>query len=56
VLATAALLPAGARILGSRHLLRDVLVGLGLALVVYLGFTQVLGVRLPAGPLDVVLP
>jgi putative tricarboxylic transport membrane protein len=56
VLATALFLPAGARILGSRALLRDALIGLVLAVAVYLAFTQFLGVRLPAGVLDFVLP
>ena len=56
VIPTAALVPAGAWTLGSRRVVRDVVVGVALALVVYIGFTQFLGVRLPAGPLDPVLP
>ncbi|HUH17277.1 MAG TPA: tripartite tricarboxylate transporter TctB family protein [Methylomirabilota bacterium] len=50
--ATALFLPTGARILGSRHLVRDVVIGLGLALVIYFAFTAMLGLRLPAGVLD----
>ena len=49
VVATSLFLPIAARVLGSEHLLRDVIVGIGLAIVVYVGFTQFLGVRLPAG-------
>jgi putative tricarboxylic transport membrane protein len=56
VLATAALVPAGAWTLGSRRVIRDVIVGVALAIVVYLGFTQFLGVRLPPGLLDPILP
>ncbi|HEX2140812.1 MAG TPA: tripartite tricarboxylate transporter TctB family protein [Candidatus Limnocylindria bacterium] len=55
-LATGLFLPAVARTLGSRALLRDVIAGVGLALAVYFGFTQFLGVRLPPGVLDFVLP
>ena len=56
VLATTWFIPIVARILGSRSPGRDVLVGMVLGFVVYLGFTQFLGVRLPAGLLDAVLP
>ena len=52
MVATTLFLPAAARILGSRNLVRDVTVGLVLAVVVYFGFTEFLGVRLPAGVLD----
>jgi putative tricarboxylic transport membrane protein len=55
VVATAIFLPVTARILGSRALLRDAVAGLVLAVVVYFGFTEFLGVRLPAGLLDPVL-
>lgn len=55
-LATSLLVPLSARVLGSRALLRDVLVGLVLGFVVWFGFTQALGVRLPSGLLDPVLP
>lgn len=50
--ATALFLPAGAWLLGSRHLVRDTAIGLALALVIYFAFTMVLGLRLPAGVLD----
>jgi putative tricarboxylic transport membrane protein len=56
ILATAAFLPLSARIIGSRKPRRDVLVGIALGLVVYFGFTQVLGVRLPPGVLEPILP
>jgi putative tricarboxylic transport membrane protein len=55
-LATTAFLPAAARVLGSRSTLRDLVIGLALGFVVWFSFTQLLGVRLPAGPLDPVLP
>lgn len=55
VVATALFLPVTAWILGSRSPIRDVVVGVGLALVVYIGFTEFLGVRLPAGILGLVL-
>jgi putative tricarboxylic transport membrane protein len=55
VVATAIFLPITARILGSRALLRDAIAGLVLALVVYFGFTEFLGIRLPAGLLGPVL-
>lgn len=56
ILATGLFLPVGARILGSDRPLRDLVIGLALAAVVWFGFTQFLGVRLPAGLLDAVLP
>ncbi|MEW5992290.1 MAG: tripartite tricarboxylate transporter TctB family protein [Chloroflexota bacterium] len=56
VVATSVFLPFEARILGSRSTPRDLLVGIGLGVVVYLAFTQLLGVRLPAGFLEPVLP
>lgn len=49
VVATGLFVPLAARVLGSQHVLRDLVVGIGLAVVVYVGFTQFLGVRLPAG-------
>jgi putative tricarboxylic transport membrane protein len=55
VVATAAFLPITARILGSRAWVRDIVAGLGLALVLYFGFTEYLGIRLPAGLLGLVL-
>lgn len=51
VLATAVFVPAGAWVLGSRKPWRDLAVGVGLALVIYISFTRFLDVRLPAGPL-----
>lgn len=56
VLATSLFIPLVARILGSRSPLRDVVVAVVLAIVVYVAFTQYLGVRLPAGLLEPVLP
>lgn len=56
VLATTWFIPIVARILGSRRPVRDVVVGVTIGIVVYLAFTQFLGVRLPAGLLDPVLP
>ncbi|MDQ3937195.1 MAG: tripartite tricarboxylate transporter TctB family protein, partial [Chloroflexota bacterium] len=52
IIATGLFVPAAARVLGSRQLLRDLIVGFAIATVVYVGFTRYLGVRLPAGPLD----
>lgn len=49
VATTAPFFVATARVLGSRHLLRDVVVGIALSLVVYVGFTRLLGVFLPQG-------
>lgn len=56
VLATSLFIPVVARILGSRSPLRDVVVAVLIATVVYVGFTQYLGVRLPAGLLEPILP
>lgn len=55
VIATGLFLPLAARILGSRSPIRDLVAGFGIGVVVYIGFTQFLGVRLPAGILDLVL-
>ena len=55
LVATAIFVPAAARILGSRSVLVDALIGVVLAVAIYFGFTEFLGVRLPAGVLDVVL-
>jgi len=54
-LSTALFFPAVSRIMGSRKLVRDTLVGMGLGLVIYIGFTRFLGVRLPAGLLRGIL-
>ena len=56
VIATGLMIPGGARILGSRRPVRDAAIGFALALVVYFAFTAFLGVRLPAGLLDPLLP
>ena len=49
IVSTAILVPASARILGSRQLLRDALVGIALAIIVFFGFTRFLHIRLPDG-------
>ena len=49
IVATAILLPVSARVLGSRALLRDAVVGVGLAIVIFVGFTRFLHIRLPTG-------
>jgi putative tricarboxylic transport membrane protein len=56
VLATTWFIPAVARILGSHRPVRDVVIGVVIGIVVYVSFTQFLGVRLPAGLLDPILP
>jgi putative tricarboxylic transport membrane protein len=48
-LATTAVFVVIARLLGSRSIVRDVLVGLVLGFGLYTAFTQYLGVSLPAG-------
>ena len=56
IVATAIFVPACSRALGSQHLVRDAVVGLAVALVVYFFFTEVLEIRLPTmGLLDQVL-
>jgi len=47
--ATSAFFVGAARTMGSRNLPRDVVVGVGLSLLVYLTFTRALGVFLPQG-------
>jgi putative tricarboxylic transport membrane protein len=51
VLTTSAFFVGAARAMGSRNLSRDVVVGIGLSLLVYLTFSYALGVSLPAGVL-----
>jgi putative tricarboxylic transport membrane protein len=51
VLSSGAFFVACARILGSRRLVRDAVVGLVLALAVYLAFTRLLDIDLPEGVL-----
>lgn len=55
IVATGFFLPLTARILGSRSPIRDVIVGFGIAIGIYFGFTEFLGVRLPAGILGPLL-
>ena len=55
VVATGIFLLLAARILGSRSPIRDAIVGFAIAAVIYVGFTEFLGVRLPAGILGLVL-
>jgi putative tricarboxylic transport membrane protein len=55
IVATGLFLPAAARVLGSRHPVRDLVIGICLALVVFFGFTEFLGVRLPSGILGPLL-
>lgn len=45
-------LVAAARVLGSHSLLRDLVSGVGLSVAAYLVFTRLLGLELPAGPLE----
>ncbi|RPJ26024.1 MAG: tripartite tricarboxylate transporter TctB family protein [Chloroflexi bacterium] len=54
-LATALFFPVAGRILGSSRLRRDIIIGLALGFAIYLIFTRVLGVRLPAGLLTGIL-
>jgi putative tricarboxylic transport membrane protein len=49
-LATAAFFVVASRVLGSRHLRRDVAVGVLLGAITSYAFTRWLGVRLPVGP------
>jgi putative tricarboxylic transport membrane protein len=49
IVATAIFFVAVARLIGSSSLVRDVLVGLVLAVAVFTAFTQYLGVSLPGG-------
>jgi len=55
IVATSLFLPGASRALGSRSLLRDAVVGVVLAVAIYIGFTHYLGVRLPPGILDGIL-
>jgi putative tricarboxylic transport membrane protein len=51
VLASTVFFVAAARILGSRNLIRDIVVALALALTVFLAFTRLLELHLPSGVL-----
>jgi putative tricarboxylic transport membrane protein len=55
IVATGLFLPLTARILGSRSPIRDIVVGFAIGTVIYFGFTEFLGVRLPAGVLGPLL-
>lgn len=55
VVATTLFFPAIAWILGSRRWVRDFIIALVLSVALYFGFTQILGVRLPAGVLELIL-
>jgi putative tricarboxylic transport membrane protein len=55
VLCSILLVVAGARILGSHSWRRDLIAGVGLSLTAYLIFTMLLGLELPAGPLELPL-
>lgn len=58
ILATTLFFAAGTWILGSRGRIvtaRNLVIGLLLSSVIYIGFTRFLGVRLPAGLLDFIL-
>ena len=52
IIATTIFFPVCARWMGSTRPLRDIAVGLVVSVVVFLFFTEVLGIRLPAGPLE----
>ena len=54
VVASALLYAGAAFAMGSRRVARDIATGVVLATMLYVGFTRGLGVRLPAGVLDVV--
>ena len=51
MVATALLFFAAARVLGSRQVMRDIVVAVVLAVVVYIAFTQFLDISLPEGVL-----
>lgn len=55
VIATTLFFPLSSRVLGSPRLRRDTLVGLVISVVIYVTFTRLLGVRLPAGLLGALL-
>lgn len=53
IIATTLFFVAMSRVAGSRKWIRDIIVALLFAIVVYFGFTELLGVRLPAGLLGI---
>ena len=52
ILTATPFLVAGARVLGSRSLIRDVVAGVLVSVGTYALFTRLLGLELPAGPLE----
>jgi putative tricarboxylic transport membrane protein len=55
VIASALFFAGAATILGSRHYIRNIVIGAVLALVSFYGFYSGLGIPLPAGILDGIL-
>jgi putative tricarboxylic transport membrane protein len=55
VVATTIFFVVMARILGSSRPLRDLLIGVVLSAIIYISFTRLLSVRLPAGLLDMLV-
>jgi putative tricarboxylic transport membrane protein len=53
IIGTALFFPIGARTLGSKRTVRDLIIGVAVAVIIYVAFTRLLGVRLPAGLLGV---
>lgn len=49
ILATTLFFVGAARVMGSRRPVRDAVIGLVFSVTIYFGFTELLGVRLPAG-------
>ncbi len=52
VIASTVLFTLSAIVMGSRHFLRDLVIGLAAAVLTYLVFSEWLGIRLPPGLLD----
>jgi putative tricarboxylic transport membrane protein len=55
IVATAVFVPLTGRVLGSESPVRDAIAGIVISVVIFFGFTELLGVRLPAGILGPVL-
>lgn len=55
IVATSLLLPTVARVLGSRRIVRDAAIGIGVSTVIFFGFTRFLEIRLPQGILGPIL-
>lgn len=49
IVSTAIVVPTAARVMGSHESLRDVVIGIALAITIFVGFTRFLNIRLPAG-------